>query len=62
MTLSMNVTPAIRILLAEDDEAMRTYLERALANAGYEVTAVDRGTEAAGCSGDHRCRSHASGR
>lgn len=47
MTLSMNVTPAIRILLAEDDEAMRTYLERALANAGYEVTAVDRGTEAA---------------
>lgn len=26
---------------------MRTYLERALTNAGYEVTAVDRGTEAA---------------
>ncbi|MBA4164696.1 MAG: response regulator [Erythrobacter sp.] len=43
----MNVTPAIRILLAEDDEAMRTYLERALANAGYEVTAVDCGTMAA---------------
>lgn len=47
MTLSMNVTPVIRILLAEDDEAMRTYLERALANAGYEVTAVDCGTKAA---------------
>jgi two-component system, cell cycle response regulator CpdR len=36
----------IRILLAEDDEAMRTYLSRALQNAGYEVSAVDRGTEA----------------
>lgn len=36
----------IRILLAEDDEAMRTYLKRALENAGYEVTAVDCGTEA----------------
>jgi two-component system cell cycle response regulator CpdR len=36
----------IRILLAEDDQAMRTYLARALQNAGYEVSAVDRGTEA----------------
>lgn len=36
----------IRILLAEDEEAMRTYLKRALENAGYEVVAVDRGTEA----------------
>ncbi|MDE8651588.1 cell cycle two-component system response regulator CpdR [Novosphingobium album (ex Liu et al. 2023)] len=36
----------IRILLAEDDEAMRTYLGRALENAGYEVVAVDRGTDA----------------
>lgn len=36
----------IRILLAEDEEAMRTYLARALENAGYEVIAVDRGTEA----------------
>ena len=35
-----------RILLAEDDEAMRTYLERALDQAGYSVDAVDRGTEA----------------
>ena len=34
----------IRILLAEDDEAMRAYLSRALENAGYEVYAVDRGT------------------
>ena len=36
----------IRILLAEDEEAMRTYLARALQNAGYDVVAVDRGTEA----------------
>ncbi len=36
----------IRILLAEDEQAMRTYLARALENAGYEVVAVDRGTAA----------------
>ena len=36
----------IRILLAEDEEAMRTYLARALENAGFEVVAVDRGTAA----------------
>ena len=36
----------IRILLAEDEEAMRTYLARALQNAGYDVVSVDRGTEA----------------
>ena len=35
-----------RILLAEDDDAMRTYLERALEKAGYEVDSVDRGTAA----------------
>ncbi|QUL38459.1 cell cycle two-component system response regulator CpdR [Erythrobacter sp. JK5] len=42
----MNTSPTPRILLAEDEEAMRTYLERALTNAGYEVSTVDRGTEA----------------
>ena len=36
----------IRILRAEDEEAMRTYLTRALENAGYSVAAVDRGTAA----------------
>ncbi|MES2492783.1 MAG: response regulator [Pseudomonadota bacterium] len=36
----------IRILLAEDDEAMRTYLAKALNNAGYNVSAVDCGTAA----------------
>ena len=36
----------IHILLAEDDAAMRTYLARALEQAGYTVDAVDRGTAA----------------
>ena len=36
----------IRILLAEDDDAMRAYLVRALERSGYGVVAVDRGTEA----------------
>ena len=35
-----------RILLAEDDDAMRTYLERALEKAGYAVDSVGRGTAA----------------
>ena len=42
----MIATRTHRILLAEDEDAMRAYLERALINAGYEVSAVDRGTEA----------------
>ena len=42
----MNEPMQKRILLAEDDEAMRTYLERALGKAGYAVDSVDRGTEA----------------
>ncbi len=36
----------IRILLAEDDDAMRTYLSRALENAGYSVVSVDCGVAA----------------
>jgi two-component system cell cycle response regulator CpdR len=42
----MTISTAPRILLAEDEEAMRAYLTRALSNAGYEVDAVERGTEA----------------
>ena len=42
----MTDLPARRILLAEDEEAMRAYLARALTNAGYRVEAVDRGTDA----------------
>jgi two-component system cell cycle response regulator CpdR len=36
----------IRILLAEDDDAMRAYLARALETAGHDVISVDRGTAA----------------
>jgi two-component system cell cycle response regulator CpdR len=36
----------IRILLAEDDDAMRVYLARALEKSGYSVVACDRGTVA----------------
>ena len=36
----------IRILLADDEEAMRTYLTRALEKSGYAVVACDRGTTA----------------
>lgn len=36
----------IDILLAEDDDAMRQYLTRALERAGYCVVAVDRGADA----------------
>lgn len=36
----------IRILLAEDDEAMRTYLARALARNGYDVSSAATGGEA----------------
>lgn len=36
----------IKILLAEDEKAMREHLTRALQKASYEVVAVDRGTAA----------------
>ena len=36
----------VRILLAEDDQSMREYLQRALQRVGYEVEAVGCGTEA----------------
>ena len=35
-----------RILLAEDDKSMREYLQRALQRVGYEVLAVECGTDA----------------
>ena len=35
-----------RILLAEDDDSMRSFLARAIEKAGHEVMAVDRGTAA----------------
>ena len=42
----MKTLVAPRILLADDEEAMRTYLARALTNAGYEVCAVESGVAA----------------
>ncbi|MBZ6378800.1 response regulator [Pacificimonas flava] len=41
-----SATQEPRILLAEDDDSMRGFLQRAIERAGYRVTAVDRGTEA----------------
>jgi two-component system cell cycle response regulator CpdR len=35
-----------RILLAEDDDSMRGFLERALGRAGYDVAAFANGAEA----------------
>lgn len=35
-----------RILLAEDDEIMRRFLEKALDKAGFQVTALDNGMSA----------------
>ena len=37
----------IHILLAEDEDAMREYLTRALEKSGYEVTSVNCGSKAA---------------
>jgi two-component system, cell cycle response regulator CpdR len=36
----------VRVLLAEDDEAMRTYLARALERNGYDVSTASTGLEA----------------
>ena len=46
MTIIPSHQPMRRIILAEDDESMRGFLERALARAGYEVTAFPDGAEA----------------
>lgn len=46
MGRDMTSNMPIKILLAEDDDAMRTYLDRALTSAGYKVQSVDRGTSA----------------
>ena len=43
MTAKPSHMPLKRILLAEDDESMRGFLERALVKAGYEVRAFADG-------------------
>jgi two-component system cell cycle response regulator CpdR len=46
MTAKPSRLPARRILLAEDDESMRGFIERALVKAGYEVASFANGKEA----------------
>jgi two-component system, cell cycle response regulator CpdR len=46
MTAKPSRLPLKRILLAEDDESMRGFLERALTKAGYQVTSFANGKEA----------------
>ena len=46
MTAKPSQVPKKRILLAEDDESMRGFLERALTGAGYEVVAFENGKAA----------------
>lgn len=46
MTAKPSRLPARRILLAEDDESMRGFLERALDKAGYEVISFGNGADA----------------
>ena len=46
MTAKPSTVPMRRILLAEDDESMRGFLERALEKAGYEVVAFANGADA----------------
>lgn len=46
MTAKPSRLPLSRILLAEDDESMRGFLERALTKAGYDVSSFANGAEA----------------
>ena len=46
MTAKLSSLPQSRILLAEDDDSMRGFLERALAKAGHQVIAFANGAEA----------------
>jgi two-component system cell cycle response regulator CpdR len=46
MTAEPSRLPVHRILLAEDDDSMRGFLERALERAGYDVVAFENGAEA----------------
>ncbi|MCH9765211.1 MAG: response regulator [Alphaproteobacteria bacterium] len=46
MSINPSRVPIHRILLAEDDDAMRGFLERALKKAGYDVAAFADGEQA----------------
>ena len=42
----MDLQPAMKILLAEDDNDMRRFLAKALENAGFSVSSYDNGASA----------------
>jgi two-component system cell cycle response regulator CpdR len=46
MTIKPSARSTRRILLAEDDDAMRGFLERALERAGYDVVSFGNGADA----------------
>ncbi len=46
MTAKQTLLAMRRIILAEDDESMRGFLERALTRAGYNVVSFNNGVEA----------------
>ncbi len=46
MTAKQTLLAMRRILLAEDDESMRGFLERALTRAGYDVVSYNNGADA----------------
>jgi two-component system, cell cycle response regulator CpdR len=46
MTANPSHLPLRRILLAEDDDSMRGFLDRALTAAGYDVVSFDNGRDA----------------
>jgi len=46
MTAKQTLLAMRRIILAEDDESMRGFLERALTRAGYDVVSFNNGVEA----------------
>ncbi len=46
MTVNPSRLPLTRILLAEDDDSMRGFLERALRKAGHDVVSFDNGADA----------------
>lgn len=46
MTVQPSQLPMRRILLAEDDDSMRGFLERALVRAGFDVASFANGLEA----------------
>lgn len=46
MSVKPSRHPLQRILLAEDDDSMRQFLEKALGKAGYDVKAFGNGVEA----------------